>query len=517
MSWGYDLNQEIGRRLDNLRACKLDTRMQALTLEICAADVVTWVNDWCWTYDPRQDPSSLPFKLFPRQVEYLEWRQDVCDRKTNGLTEKSRDMGVTWLNVADQVHRWLFQEGYKGAFGSRKEMLVDRIGDPDSIFEKIRILLRGLPKWMLPKGFDWKHHDNFCKIVNPATGSTLTGEAGDNIGRGGRSSLYDLDEAAFTERPQKIDAALSNNTDIVFYTSSANGTSNLFYRKRCGYRPENIFRFHWTQDPRKDDAWYAEMCEKYEAVTVASEIDIDYFASDPGVYIPAKHIEAAINLDLPDSQQPIVAALDVAAGGSNRTVWGTRQGPTVQLVIDWDDKDPVQSAFEVIELMGIHGASHLTYDTHGVGEGLGGTLAATPDLNFTYTPFSSSGSPSERYWPGEGKTSKEKFYNARAEAWGIVASRLKKTWEHVTGLRSHDPSELMSLPDHPHIRTQLGQPRRKWASNGKMLIESKEEMRDRGIESPDFADMIVYLFAVEPPAMEMMSSGRRRVGASIRH
>jgi hypothetical protein len=46
------------------------------------------------------------------------------------------------------------------------------------------------------KGFVEKVHDNYMRIINPDNGATITGEAGDNIGRGGRTTMYFLDEWA---------------------------------------------------------------------------------------------------------------------------------------------------------------------------------------------------------------------------------------------------------------------------------------------------------------------------------
>ncbi len=40
-----------------------------------------------------------------------------------------------------------------------------------------------MPDWLKPKGFVEKVHDNYMRIINPDNGATITGEAGDNIGR----------------------------------------------------------------------------------------------------------------------------------------------------------------------------------------------------------------------------------------------------------------------------------------------------------------------------------------------
>ena len=53
-------------------------------------------------------------------------------------------------------------------------------------------------------------------------------------------------------------------------------------------RPDQIFRFHWTDDPRKNSReWEAKTRSNMEPWAFASEYDIDYSASVEGVFIPA--------------------------------------------------------------------------------------------------------------------------------------------------------------------------------------------------------------------------------------
>ena len=69
---------------------------------------------------------------------------------------------------------------------------------------------------LLPKEFkgDWapKKYSSHMVIKFP-NGSTLTGEAGTNIGRGNRTAIYFKDESAFYEQPELIDAALSQTSN----------------------------------------------------------------------------------------------------------------------------------------------------------------------------------------------------------------------------------------------------------------------------------------------------------------
>jgi hypothetical protein len=221
-------------------------KRQAEELRLCKNDICHWVNQWAYTFDPRINPSTVPFDLFPKQEDYLRWLQERDAKQEDGLAEKSRDMGLTWLCCAFALHGWLFREGYKVCFGSRKLDLVDKKGDMDSIFEKIRFLISNLPEWMLPKGFVRDTHDCYTKILNPANGSAITGEGGSSIGRGGRASVYFVDEAAFLEQPDSIDRSLSQTTRCRIDVSTPNGPGNPFAKKRfSGTVP--VFTFHWAQ------------------------------------------------------------------------------------------------------------------------------------------------------------------------------------------------------------------------------------------------------------------------------
>ncbi len=155
---------------------------------------VEFIEHWVSTYDPRvtggELPSRLPFILFQRQRDLVQFLLACLEGETNGLIEKCRDVGATWVCCAFSVWLWLCWPGVAVGWGSRKEQLVDKLGDPDSIFEKMRMIILGLPREFLPTGFSLKDNLAYMRIINPETGATITGEAGDNIGRGGRKRIY---------------------------------------------------------------------------------------------------------------------------------------------------------------------------------------------------------------------------------------------------------------------------------------------------------------------------------------
>lgn len=488
----FDVKPAIIKRLQILNRAENDADFRALLLARSAKDICFWINTFVVTFDPRRKPSNIPFDLFLRQEEYLIWRQQRRQLKEHCLVEKSRDCGLSWLNCAAQLHAWLFETGYAGTMGSRKEILVDRIGDSNSLFEKIRMMIMRLPQWMTPK-----YTSGYLKIINHDNGSTITGESGYGIGRGGRSSVLDLDEAAFLEQPARIDAAVSQNSDVVVYCSTPNGAGNPFYQKRfSGKIP--VFTFRWQSDPRKSQAWYDKQVATLDPVIVAAEIDIDYNASIEGICIPHKWILAAVELDLPRTGDRI-GGLDIADEGKDLNVLIVHQGPVVTSVDSWAEGNTTQTAYKALELGRQYGLKHLNYDSGGVGAGVGGTLKSCDTLPFAINGIISNASPSETIWEDfNDKTSKELFKNLRAELWWLLRRRFEKTYEHVNGERSHPLDELISIPNHATLIAQIGQPLRRFNDSGKIVIESKEDMQRRGVKSPDFGDSLVYCFSPPP-------------------
>lgn len=479
-------------RCARLSACLQDERYQKAEIERCRSDIVHFVNHWCWTYDPREEVKTIPFALFAKQEDYLRWLTDRESLQEPGLVEKSRDAGVTWLCCAYAIHGWIFRPGYAVGFGSRKLELVDTIGDLNSIFEKLRFLLAHLPGFLRPVGFNPKKHAMSCRLLNPQNGAAITGEGGDQIGRGGREAIYFVDEAAYIERPALVDRALSATTRVRIDVSTPNGPGNSFAQKRFSGRVK-VWTFQWRDDPRKDDAWYARMKAQYDPVTIAQEVDIDYTASIEGITIPAQWVRAAVGLKLPMGEYH-VAGLDIAELGKDESVLVVRSGPVVFSPIAWGQVNTTETAHRAREKAEAQEVRELYYDVDGVGVGVRGAWAAFEGkLPFAAVAVNAQGTPTETRWPN-GKTSRELFRNRKAEMWWLVRSRFEKTYEFVEQGIAHPPEELISIPNDPELIAQLSQPLNFRTESGKIQIESKEALKKRGVKSPDRAEALVLSF-----------------------
>lgn len=469
----------------------------------------------------------MPFVLFRRQEELAEFLLSCILAEQSGLTEKARDMGATWLCCAFSVWLWLYWPGASIGWGSRKEQLVDKIGDPDSIFEKMRILIRHLPGFMLPVGFNPTDHMPFMKIMNPETGATITGEAGDNIGRGGRKLIYFKDESAHYERPEKIEAALSENTNCQIDISSVNGLGNVFHRRRDAGKEwapgqaiatdrVNVFVMDWRDHPAKDQAWYDQRRARAEADGLlhvfAQEVDRDYSAAVEGVIIPAAWVASAIDAHLAlgfDDSGGWRAALDPADEGGDLHALAIAKGSIVHSVEDWGEGDVGKATRKAVgELAGK--TVDLQYDSVGVGAGVkseANRLAEEGLLpkGLHFVPWSAGASvlkPDDRVIPGdkESPLNRDFYANLKAQAWWELRRRFERAHKAITEGERHDPATLISLPsDMPGLATlrkELSQATRGKTGALKMLVNKTPE----GTRSPNKADALVMAFWPLPRA-----------------
>lgn len=460
-------------RISRLKWLRTNTDKLAALKKFYSGDPVQFIEDWCCTFDPRNPevgmPASMPFILFPKQAEYIDWLVERRSRRQDGLVEKSRDMGISWLSCAFAVWLWIFHPGSVIGFGSRKEDFVDKTGDPDSLFWKLRFLIETLPQEFRPDGYDTAKHSQHMLLENPENGNVIKGEAGKNIGRGGRASIYFKDESAFYEQPELIEASLSQTSNVKIDISTPNGEGNPFHKKRFGGRLP-VFVFDWRDDPRKDKAWYEDQKGKLDPVVLAQEVDRDYGASVPNAFISGVKVSEAMERG-PADVQPIGGlrvGVDVARFGNDRTVITFRRGRVllrqriekkldtmavaalVKREIDAFKEKPEQIAVDVI----------------GIGAGVADRLRAwypeaTVDVNAAL------------------RLDNGNQYNLRAFMYEEMRDWL----------------ETASLPNDQDLRTDL-MSIRYFYRGGLLMLMSKEDMKKEGLRSPDMADSLALTFAI---------------------
>jgi hypothetical protein len=484
------------------------------------------IDDWGMTSDTRNAdiglPVKVPFVLMPRQREWLEWAYGLWQNRKPGVTEKSRDCGVSWLSVALGCTICLTHQNVNIGYGSRKEEYVDKAGAPKALFFKARQFLNLLPP-ELTHGWAERRNAKHMLISFP-TGSTMTGEAGDSIGRGDRAAIYFVDESAFLERPQLAEGGLAATTNCRIDISSANGTDNPFYAKIQSYPPEQKFRFHWRDDPRKDQAWYEQQCRELDPVTVAQEIDINYSAAKTGIVIPPEWVQAAIDLDQALGVEVSGAkrgALDVADEGVDLNALAWSRGVLLEGVEEWSGKgsDIFYTVSHAFDLCDQHAIGEFRFDADGLGAGVRGdarVLNATRKANGVWEvevePFRGSGEiykpdapiPTADPTPGGRNRLDRKngdyFHNAKAQGWWELRIRFQRAYRTRVALAAGQAAPYAlddmivlrsTMPNLGKLTTELSQPTYDKTAAGKILIDKAPDKA----RSPNLGDSVMILFA----------------------
>jgi phage terminase large subunit len=536
MDWkNPDYSAIFRLRMENLR--KLEERPELIPelKEFYKLNPDQFIDDWGVTYDPRNPerglPALIPFILFPKQREWIRWVVDHWKNQQPGLCEKSRDMGVTWLAVGTACTLCIFYDGLTIGFGSRKSEYVDKIGMMKPILPKARMFMEHIPEIFRAGFVPWRDAP-YMKVGFPDSGSIITGEGGDDIGRGDRASIYFVDEAAHLERPELIEASLSQTTNCRIDMSSVRGMNNVFAQKRWAPRKNDdnfVFIFDWRDDPRKDDAWYAKQEEQLDPVVVAQEIDRDYSASVKGIVIPGIWVRAAIDAKkklgiAPSGSKGL--AFDVADEGADKDAFCRTHGTEVIETDEWSGKgsDIFESVEYIFDVCDEHGYDEFRYDSDGLGAGVRGDSRVLNERRKANNakPIRAVGyrGSAEVYDPDgivegtigsegdEGRTNKDYFHNRKSQAWWALRKRFQKTYRWVTSLQKYQadpiknpvvlscpPDDIISLSsENPKLQklvAELSQATYRQSEVGKLLIEKK----GKGMPSPNMADSVVIRYA----------------------
>jgi len=298
-----DREENIIYRDEVLRLADKDDAFRDLEKKKFFSDILYAFNVFFWTYDPRVPPHHLPFITYDFQDDaILEINQAIEDGE-DLLIEKSRDMGVSWIVVSVFTWRWLKREsGNNTLVGSRKEDLVDKKGNLDTLLEKARYQIYKIPDWLVPTGFNPLKHDNHLQLYNPSNSNTIQGEStNEHFATGGRYRAVLFDEAAkWGELAEAAWISAGDSTPCRIAVSTPFGMGNHFAKLRFS-KSIKVLSFHWTKHPIKSQGaycdlvtrkvrspWYDKECERRKATPLAigQELDIDYVTSGSPAFSP---------------------------------------------------------------------------------------------------------------------------------------------------------------------------------------------------------------------------------------
>lgn len=505
-------------RLDKLNKIRKDPKLLPALKLYYRDNPTQFIIDWGTTFDPRNIerglPALMPFILFQKQEDFCNWVVECWLEQKPGVGDKSRDGGLTWLIVSLGATLCLFRENLVVGYGSRKEEYVDKLGSPKCIFYKGRQFISNLPpefrgSWQIGK------HAPYMRIEFPDTHSVMTGEAGDNIGRGDRTSLYFVDEAAYLLRPDLVEASLSQTTNCRIDISTPHGMNNPFARKRHSGNV-SVFTLHWRDDPRKDQAWYDKKCKDIDdPVVIAQELDLDYSASVEGILIPPAWVRSAIDAHVKLEVQPSGLrrmGFDVADEGRDLNGLCGRYGFLIEHIESWSGAggDIFNSTKRVMTRADMFGYEEVAFDADGLGAGVRGdsrVINSERNSKINFLPFNGSGAvvdpdievyvrpDAQVHSDTSGRTNKDFFYNFKAQAGWSLRRRFEMTHRAVTEKREFDPDSIISIPSHlPELTkliSELSQPTISENVAGKIIIDKAPD----GSKSPNLFDSVMIAFA----------------------
>jgi phage terminase large subunit len=495
--------RERDRRLEWMRE---DPRRIAALKHYYAAHLDDFISDFGYTTDPRriaQGGSALiPFKLWPKQRELITWMLERWRHGEPGTVVKSRDVGASWCAMALIASLCIFARNFSAGVASATEVKLDRSNDNDTLFFKLREFVRHLPP-EFQAGYNEDKHSAYLRMSFPDTSSSITGEAGDQAGRGGRKSLVVVDESAHFQHPKLIDASLAATTDCRLDMSSVNGIGNSFY-ERAHNAEIPRFDMTWRDDPRKDEAWYAAKVATLDPIIVAQEIDCSFAASVEGVVIPAAWVQASIGLLDKLNLKPAgvrYAALDVADRGVDKNALSVRHGPLLEHVESWSGagSDLFATTAKAFRLCDERSITSIYYDADGLGAGLRGDARVLNDdrkQQIMVHEYRGSSSPvfPGRLVPRTNRKNEDFYLNRKAQAWWNLRMMFQESYKASRG-EPYDPESIISIspkiPELSRLIAELSQATIKETTAGKLQIDKLGE----GEKSPNLADSVVMVMA----------------------
>ena len=294
------------------------------------------------------------------------------------------------------------------------------------------------------------------------------------------TSFYVFDEASAVPDAiyQVREGGLTDGEPMTFDFGNPTRNTGRFYENMKGrYRDMYTRRFIDSRDVKITNK------ELFKVWADAYGEDSDFFKvrvmgefPDSGSlqFIPTSVAQACVGVDvLVQPFDPVVLGVDVARFGDDKSVIAIRQGRDAS-AREWFSiagLDTMQLAAKVVELAGQLNADQIFIDGGGVG---GGVVDRCRQLGLDVMDIN-----------GGSKATNPLYANLRAQCWGNLREAM------VAGI---------SIPDNDDLISDLTGLEYGYNLRNQIQLEKKEDMKKRGLSSPDWADALAltYAFPVAP-------------------
>lgn len=174
-----------------------------------------------------------------------------------------------------------------------------------------------------------------------------------------------------------------------------------------------------------------------------------------------------------DFDEYTVMGVDVARFGTDKTTVYLYRGGRLRLLDAWGQVNTEETANKIIQLAFEHDVNEVRIDGVGIGAGVVDKVSTRSDARFlTISMIGNGPTPDNAKW-----------LNSRAYWYDDLRQRM------ADGLIDIDPLDRLLKEELEIIQYHFDNPR------AVLQIESKKEMRKRGVKSPDYADAAIYAAA----------------------
>ncbi len=298
----------------------------------------------------------------------------------------------------------------------------------------------------------------------------------------GKRIVLIFDEAsAIADRIWEVaEGALTDEDTEIIWLAFGNPTQNTGRFRECFGR----FKHRWKTfqiDSRhvegtnkaQIEKWIADYGEDSDFVRV--RVRGEFPRAGSAQFIPSDAVAAARQYRAEGfGSLPKICAVDVARFGDDQTVVGIRQGRKFIILAKYRGLDTVQVAERVIKFMEEEQPDATIIDADGIGAGV-----------IDQIRFRGYGKRLFEFHGGQSASDGAAYFNLRAEVWGKCREWL------VAGAE---------IPDDPELEADLTGPEYGFSAKQQIQLERKEDMKKRGLSSPDCADMLCMTFAVKVAA-----------------
>ena len=315
-------------------------------------------------------------------------------------------------------------------------------------------------------------------------------------------------------------AGVHNHDGMMVIFDEASGIPDSIWSVAAGFFTEPIVDRYWMafSNPRRPSGYFYEcfssrrdfwQTRQIDARTVegtdkavydqiiaehgedSREARIEVYGQFPTTgddqFIDVTRVDQAMMREVVrDPSAPIVVGVDPARSGADSTVIAVRRGREVLTLRRYKGDDTMTVVGHVINTIDEYRPVLTVVDEGGLGAGVLDRLKEqrykVRGVNFGW------------------KSSRPAMYgNKRAEMWGAL-----KDWLSTA-----------SIPRDKNLRDDLTGPKVKPNSAGAIFLESKKEMKARGLASPDAADALAVTFAfpigTDDPVLNQRSPSHSRV------